>query len=164
MRRSATARPAVEPRRSESGDLACTRRTRAKLPRPPLLSATLNSRRLVEPIDDRPVGLAEPGRQFDERVEDRLQVEGRPADRLEHVGGRCLLPPGPRSTHGFLRRVRLRASPTTRPCVRRVLSPSWGERVRPPRLRPFAFTPPASSVVARWTALVGMQIYHTLAA
>ena len=37
------------------------------------------------------VGLAEPRRRFCQRVEHRLQIEGRAADDLEHVGGRCLL-------------------------------------------------------------------------
>ena len=37
------------------------------------------------------VGLAEPGRRFDQRLEHRLQIEGRAADDLEHVGGGGLL-------------------------------------------------------------------------
>ena len=37
------------------------------------------------------VRLAQPGRQFDQRVEHGLQIEGRAADHLEHVGGGGLL-------------------------------------------------------------------------
>src|SRR6516162_6653146 len=37
------------------------------------------------------VGLAQPRGRFDERVEDHLQIEGRAADDLEHVGSRGLL-------------------------------------------------------------------------
>ena len=37
------------------------------------------------------VGIAKPGRRFNERLEHRLQIEGRAADDLEHVGGRGLL-------------------------------------------------------------------------
>ena len=41
--------------------------------------------------DGRPVGAAKPRRRFDQRVENRLEVESRAADDLEHVGGRGLL-------------------------------------------------------------------------
>ena len=47
------------------------------------------------PIDltgDRcPVGIAKLCSRFDERVEHRLQIEGRAADNLKHIGGRGLL-------------------------------------------------------------------------
>src|SRR5262249_55032290 len=39
----------------------------------------------------RPVGLAQPCRRLDQRVEHGLQIEGRAADDLEHVGGGGLL-------------------------------------------------------------------------
>ena len=42
-------------------------------------------------MNRRHVGLAQPGRRFDQRVEHRLQIEGRAADDLEHVGGGGLL-------------------------------------------------------------------------
>ena len=37
------------------------------------------------------VRLAQPRRRFDQRIEHRLQIEGRAADDLEHVGGGGLL-------------------------------------------------------------------------
>ena len=37
------------------------------------------------------IRLAQPGRRLDQRVEHRLQIEGRAADDLEHVGGGGLL-------------------------------------------------------------------------
>ena len=37
------------------------------------------------------VGVAQPGGRFDERLQHGLEVEGRAADDLEHVGGRGLL-------------------------------------------------------------------------
>ena len=37
------------------------------------------------------VGLAKPRRRFDQRIEHGLQIEGRAADYLEHVGGGGLL-------------------------------------------------------------------------
>ena len=37
------------------------------------------------------IGIAEPRRQLDQRVEHDLQIEGRAADDLEHVGGGGLL-------------------------------------------------------------------------
>ena len=37
------------------------------------------------------LGIAKPGRQFDERMQHRLQIEGRTADDLQHVGGGGLL-------------------------------------------------------------------------
>ena len=37
------------------------------------------------------VGLAQAGRRFDERIEHRLQIEGRPADHLQHFRGCRLL-------------------------------------------------------------------------
>ena len=37
------------------------------------------------------VGLAQPRRRLDERIEHRLQIEGRATDDLEHVGGGGLL-------------------------------------------------------------------------
>src|SRR5262249_33688978 len=42
-------------------------------------------------IDRGPIRLAQPRGRFDERVEHRLQIEGRAADDLEHVGGGGLL-------------------------------------------------------------------------
>ena len=41
--------------------------------------------------DDALVGGAQPGRRRDQRIEHGLQVEGRAADDLEHVGGGGLL-------------------------------------------------------------------------
>jgi hypothetical protein len=41
--------------------------------------------------NDRIVGIAQPRRRLDQRVEHQLQVEGRAADDLEHVGGGGLL-------------------------------------------------------------------------
>src|SRR5215471_8616421 len=41
--------------------------------------------------DHAPVRLAKPRRRFRQRVEHGLQIERRPADDLEHVGGRGLL-------------------------------------------------------------------------
>ena len=41
--------------------------------------------------DGRLVGIAEPGRRFDKRLQHRLQIESRAADDLEHVGGGGLL-------------------------------------------------------------------------
>ena len=41
--------------------------------------------------DDSPPCLAQPRRRLEQRVEHRLEVEGRPADHLEHVRGRGLL-------------------------------------------------------------------------
>ena len=43
------------------------------------------------PPDDRLIRLAEPDRQFGQGIEYRLQIEGRAADDLEHVGGGGLL-------------------------------------------------------------------------
>src|SRR5262245_4957669 len=40
---------------------------------------------------DHGVGLAQPRRRLDERIEDCLQIEGRVADDLEHVSGGGLL-------------------------------------------------------------------------
>src|SRR5262245_28594829 len=37
------------------------------------------------------VGAAEPSRRFQERLQDRLQIEGRAADDFEHIGGGGLL-------------------------------------------------------------------------
>ena len=37
------------------------------------------------------VGIAQPRRRFDQRLQDRLEIEGRAADDLEHVGGGGLL-------------------------------------------------------------------------
>src|SRR5262245_29549231 len=45
----------------------------------------------VPQVDECLVGLAQVGRGCDQRVENGLQVEGRAADDLEHVGGRSLL-------------------------------------------------------------------------
>ncbi len=42
-------------------------------------------------MDGRAVRLAQPRRRFDQRIEHHLQIEGRAADDLEHVGGRGLL-------------------------------------------------------------------------
>ena len=41
----------------------------------------------------RVVRIAQPRRRFDQRIEHRLEVEGRAADHLEHVGGGGLLFP-----------------------------------------------------------------------
>ena len=41
--------------------------------------------------DERIIGFAQPRRRLDQRVEHRLQIEGRAADDLEHVGGGGLL-------------------------------------------------------------------------
>ena len=41
--------------------------------------------------DRRPFGVAQARRRFDQRVEHGLQIEGRAADDLEHVGGGGLL-------------------------------------------------------------------------
>src|ERR1700731_946656 len=41
--------------------------------------------------DDCGVGLPQAMRRFDQGIEHSLQVEGRAADDLEHVGGGCLL-------------------------------------------------------------------------
>src|SRR6516165_9515535 len=38
-----------------------------------------------------PIRLAQPRRRLDQRLENRLQIEGRAADDLEHVGGGRLL-------------------------------------------------------------------------
>ena len=50
---------------------------------------------MVEPRpgkpDGHPVGLAKTRRRLDQRIEHRLQIEGRAADDLEHVGGGGLL-------------------------------------------------------------------------
>ena len=45
----------------------------------------------VQPQDGRPLRAAEPRGRLDQRVEHPLQIEGRAADDLEHVGGRGLL-------------------------------------------------------------------------
>jgi hypothetical protein len=37
------------------------------------------------------IRIAKPGRRLDQRVKYRLQIEGRSADDLEHIGGRGLL-------------------------------------------------------------------------
>jgi hypothetical protein len=42
-------------------------------------------------MNRRHIGVAQPHRGFNQRVEHRLQIEGRAADHLEHVGGRRLL-------------------------------------------------------------------------
>ena len=42
-------------------------------------------------MDRSSIGLTQPRRRFDERIEHRLQIEGRAADDLEHVGGGSLL-------------------------------------------------------------------------
>jgi hypothetical protein len=60
----------------------------------------------------------------------------------------CAVRPKWRPTHPYVRSVSSRRRSAV---ARRGYGPS-------------SLTPPASSVVARWTALVGMQIYHTLAA
>ena len=46
---------------------------------------------LVLPGDRPIVGFAEPGRRFNERLQYCLQIEGRAADDLQHIGGRGLL-------------------------------------------------------------------------
>ena len=42
-------------------------------------------------VDESPFRFAQPRRRFSERIEHRLQVKGRAADDLEHVGGGRLL-------------------------------------------------------------------------
>ena len=42
-------------------------------------------------MDAAHIRLAQPRRRFDQRIEHRLQIEGRAADDLEHVGGGGLL-------------------------------------------------------------------------
>ena len=42
-------------------------------------------------LDAAHIGCAKPRRQFDQRIEHGLQIEGRAADDLEHVGGGGLL-------------------------------------------------------------------------
>ena len=42
-------------------------------------------------VNRRIVGVAKPGRRFDKRLQHRLEIEGRAADDLEHVGGGGLL-------------------------------------------------------------------------
>ena len=52
----------------------------------------LDMKLVTFPQQDRGVvGGAQPGRRFHQRVEHRLQIEGRAADHLEHVGGGGLL-------------------------------------------------------------------------
>ena len=46
---------------------------------------------IVEAEQERPAGTAEARRGFHQGVEDRLQVDGGPADGLEHVAGRGLV-------------------------------------------------------------------------
>ena len=45
----------------------------------------------VEAKDERPLGLAQPDRVIDERLEHRLKIEGGPPDHLEELGRRRLL-------------------------------------------------------------------------
>src|SRR6266480_2227491 len=45
----------------------------------------------LEPKYERTFGRAQPGRRLDQRVEHGLQVEGRAADDLEHIGGGGML-------------------------------------------------------------------------
>ena len=45
----------------------------------------------LEVGDKRGIGLAQPHGKFNQRIEHRLQVKGRPADYLEHFRGRRLL-------------------------------------------------------------------------
>ena len=45
----------------------------------------------VAPEKKSVIRLAQTGRRFDQSVEHRLQIEGRAADDLEHVGSRSLL-------------------------------------------------------------------------
>ena len=45
----------------------------------------------VVPVHQAPVGAAEANRALEQVFKDQLQVEGRPADDLEHVGRRSLL-------------------------------------------------------------------------
>ena len=45
----------------------------------------------LEAGDKRGIGFAQPYGRFDQRIEHRLQVKGRPADYLEHFRGRRLL-------------------------------------------------------------------------
>ena len=45
----------------------------------------------IEAQDERPLGLAQPDRVLGQRLEDRLEVEGGPADHLEQLAGRRLL-------------------------------------------------------------------------
>ena len=51
----------------------------------------LVERRRRGETDGRHVGLAQPRRRFDQRIEHGLQIERRAADDLEHVGGGGLL-------------------------------------------------------------------------
>ena len=60
------------------------------LTREPIARFKVVSFALRSTYDDR-VGLAKARRRFDECVEHRLQIEGRAADHLEHVGGGGLL-------------------------------------------------------------------------
>jgi len=46
---------------------------------------------IAYPVYHRPIGATESGGRLDQRVEHRLQIEGRAADDLQHVGGRGLL-------------------------------------------------------------------------
>ena len=48
-------------------------------------------RRRPSAANARHVGLAQPRRRLDQRIEHGLQIEGRAADDLEHVGGGGLL-------------------------------------------------------------------------
>src|SRR5262249_38218930 len=50
----------------------------------PILIAALGSYRCQ-------VGFTQPGRRFNKCIEHGLQIEGRAADNLEHIGGGCLL-------------------------------------------------------------------------
>ena len=49
--------------------------------------------RYARPRDGRscPIGIAKPRGGFDQRIEHRLQIEGRAADDLQHVAGRSLV-------------------------------------------------------------------------
>ena len=47
--------------------------------------------RAFRTTDRRHIGLAKPGDRFDQRIKHCLQIEGRAADDLEHVGGGGLL-------------------------------------------------------------------------
>ena len=85
---SSNARPTIVPRPGFSGAVRMTRR---KLRRESRSLRRAGTRHPSGVRMARGVGLAQARRRFDQRVEHRLQIEGRAADDLEHVGGGGLL-------------------------------------------------------------------------
>ena len=88
----------------------------------------------VEPEDERALGLAQPDRVLGHRLEDRLEVEGGPADHLEQLAGRRLLLEG--DPQLAVARLQLREEAHVLDCDDRLVREGLQELDRAARERP----------------------------